>query len=418
MDHGIGISDANAEDPATQRVAATEKKPDMQQSYFETLQQVLKSEGISQPVLVIDVDRFDQNLDRVVQALPRDMAFRLVVKSLPVPDLITRSLDRAKTNRVMTFNLPMLQSLTASHPKLQHLLGKPFPVAAARAFLETAPPASQVHWLIDTSERLKQYAQLARDRGQVLNVCLELDIGLHRGGFTCHRSLGPVLERLRDIPELTLTGVMGYDAHVGKAPAMFGLQRRSRALTERRFIQALDIIRTIHGMEKSAGLIRNGGGSPTLPFYTSTNVINDISAGSILVKPTDFDLPHLERFSPAAFIATPALKVLEGVRTPVIEWLDRVRTPLRPGARTSVFVHGGFWKAKPVHPKGLKYDPLIGRSSNQELLTGPARLPIKVDDFVFFRPTQSEAVLMQFGPIATVKDGQFAGWIDPLPVSA
>ncbi|WP_342075000.1 alanine racemase [Yoonia sp. SS1-5] len=386
--------------------------------YFEMVRQALKSEGVTQPTIVVDLDLFDRNLDRLLSMLPADMAFRLVVKSLPIPDLIQRALERANTKRVMTFNLPMLQTLASTMPQLDHLLGKPFPVAAAKAFLTQGGDAAQVHWLIDTPERLAQYGQLAQDTKTVLNICLELDIGLHRGGFARKDALVAALDQIADCPQLNLTGVMGYDAHVGKAPTAFGLQRSAEAKTKKRFEAALDIIRAVLGNDVSERIIRNGAGSPTLPFYKDADIVNDISAGSVLVKPTDFDLPHLSHFAPAAFIATPALKVLDGVQMPVLEWLDPIRNLFARQKRKSVFIHGGYWKAVPVDPAGLKHASLIGRSSNQELLVGPSDMTLKPDDFVLFRPTQSEAVMLQFGPIATIKDHKFAGWMDPLPMSA
>jgi D-serine deaminase-like pyridoxal phosphate-dependent protein len=69
------------------------------------------------------------------------------------------------------------------------------------------------------------------------------------------------------------------------------------------------------------------------------------------------------------------------------------------------FIHGGHWLAKPESPPGLQYNDLFGRSSNQELLTGSASVNLKPDDFVFLRPTQSEAVFLQFGDLL-VYDGQ------------
>jgi D-serine deaminase-like pyridoxal phosphate-dependent protein len=48
----------------------------------------------------------------------------------------------------------------------------------------------------------------------------------------------------------------------------------------------------------------------------------------------------------------------------------------------------------------LEYSSLFGRSSNQELITGSNRVTLQADDYIFLRPNQSEAVLLQFGDIA------------------
>ncbi len=70
------------------------------------------------------------------------------------------------------------------------------------------------------------------------------------------------------------------------------------------------------------------------------------------------------------------------------------------------FVYGGYWKARPVSPPGLLENPVFGRSSNQEMLNGSQSVALEVDDYVFYRPTQSESVMLQFGDLALVRGGQ------------
>jgi len=112
-------------------------------------------------------------------------------------------------------------------PDADILLGKPLPVAAAAQFYRDyqAPfnPAKQLHWLIDTPERLKQYLNLAQQQQLSLQVCIELDVGLHRGGVDNDTALFEMLSCIRQHPQqLSFSGFMGYDAHVAKLPRIFG----------------------------------------------------------------------------------------------------------------------------------------------------------------------------------------------------
>jgi D-serine deaminase-like pyridoxal phosphate-dependent protein len=70
------------------------------------------------------------------------------------------------------------------------------------------------------------------------------------------------------------------------------------------------------------------------------------------------------------------------------------------------FVYGGNWMADPVSPAGLAASGLYGNSSNQQALLGSGAQQLQADDYVFFRPRQSEAVLQQFGDIAVMDDGR------------
>jgi D-serine deaminase-like pyridoxal phosphate-dependent protein len=132
--------------------------------------------------------------------------------------------------------------------------------------------------------------------------------------------------------------------------------------------------------------------------------LNDYSVGSALVKPVGFDLPGLEQFKPAAWIAAPVLKRSAGVRIPFIEKLPS-------HGRDTLFIYGGKWMAEPCYPEGLSENSTYGVSSNQQMLTVPQASGIAVDDYVFLRPTQSEAVFLQFGDLCIVRgDRHVANW--------
>jgi D-serine deaminase-like pyridoxal phosphate-dependent protein len=49
---------------------------------------------------------------------------------------------------------------------------------------------------------------------------------------------------------------------------------------------------------------------------------------------------------------------------------------------------------------------VYGRSSNQEMVNGSNAVGLVVEDQVFLRPTQTEAVLLQFGDLLAVRGGK------------
>ncbi|MEN8720773.1 MAG: hypothetical protein ABF296_10985, partial [Oceanococcaceae bacterium] len=63
-------------------------------------------------------------------------------------------------------------------------------------------------------------------------------------------------------------------------------------------------------------------------------------------------------------------------------------------------------------------NPLYGHSTNQEMLNGSAKVALDVDDYVFYRPTQSEFVMLQFGDILAVRRGEIESVWPVLPQSA
>jgi D-serine deaminase-like pyridoxal phosphate-dependent protein len=192
--------------------------------YFSKLNDLLKNEGPGHPVIVLDLDILDENL----QELNRNMAdpgrFRVVVKSLPSIDLIRYVFEHTKTRKVMVFHRPFLNIVAQEFPETDVLLGKPFPVQAARIFynklrdISRFNPAMNLQWLIDSHERLLQYQQLAHDLDQKLRINIEIDVGLHRGGIPQPEGLAPLLETIStDQNHLDFAGFMGYDPHVVKS---------------------------------------------------------------------------------------------------------------------------------------------------------------------------------------------------------
>ena len=227
-----------------------------------------------------------------------------------------------------------------------------------------------------------------------------------------------MLDAIEAHPHLEFGGLMGYDPHVVKLPDLLGVQAREFGRVQSRYRAFLDVVHALCPGVADDTLVLNAAGSPTYPLWRDVEgIANDLSVGSALVKPLDFDIPTLTHHLPGLFIATPVLKASEGVRIPGFDVIGRVQSALNPNRARSFFVYGGYWKARPVSPPGLIENPIYGRSTNQEMLNGSARVALEVDDHVFYRPTQSEWVMLQFGDIAVVRDGKIIDFWAPFPAS-
>ncbi|WP_162177476.1 alanine racemase [Hyphomonas adhaerens] len=391
--------------------------------YFLSVQAALIGAGIAWPTLVIDKARLSDNVRTLKTHLPAGMGYRIVAKSLPSIGLLSHIRDLSGTNRLMTFNQPMLSKLSIDMPDADQLLGKPLPVYAARHYFDTLPAdasnaAENVQWLIDTPARLDMYRSLASDIGRTLKIVLELDVGLHRGGFEPGPELGATIEAIEANPNLEFRGFMGYEPHIPSLPTTLGWRDKALKSAWNTYTSALEQATSLIGADRMSGLTRNAAGSPTYRYYQSTDIANEVSAGSCLVKPTHFDTELLEPHQPASFIATPVIKSLDKTRLPGLEFASGAASAWNPNSKKTVFIHGGHWLADPVDPPGLEYNKTFGRSSNQEMLNGGPELSIQPDEFVFFRPQQSEAVFLQFGDIAVYEDGAIVDTWPVFPVSA
>lgn len=401
--------------------------------YFSLLSQALIQSGVHQPTIVVDKQRLDENLDALLSVMQTGIDYRIVAKSLPSVPFIKYLMQRSGSNRLMSFHLPFLLHVAQNIPSADVLLGKPMTVSGARQFYqhqkaftslnkhpETFNTETQLHWLIDSLDRLKQYQALAKELNCSMNISLELDVGLHRGGFTTdHKDeLEQALRLIKSDDHLCLTGMMGYEAHVSRIPNIVGGSAKAFTQSMASYKACVQQAVNVFGQEFCNNLILNAGGSSTYPLYKRSDTalgkqssfITEFATASALVKPTDFDVHTLEHHKPACFIAAPVLKLVNNPEIPTLKGLSSLLRSLGLLPKQACFIYGGNWLATPCFPEGCKRSNILGHSSNQEMYELKKDHPLKMDDYLFFRPTQSEAVFLQFGDIALYEDGKIVDW--------
>lgn len=348
--------------------------------------------GLDAPRLVVDLDALSANCDAVRALVQPGVAVRLVAKSLPSAPLLEIARQKLGAQGMMTFSAAQITAILAAFPEEDQLLGKPLPAAAAARLISAHPEAlSRVQWLIDTPARLAEYAALELP----VRVALEIDIGLHRGGFRTPEDISAAVAALRTGP-MRLTGAMGYEAHLAKFPGP--LRRRAEA-------HAQEIWRAMKDAAGPGDFCWNTGGSLTFSSYDAA-ACTEVSLGSVLVLPSHFETPATRALQPAAWIATPVLKELGPRAVPGFAQdhaLNRALAAL--SGRRHIAIAGGNWLADPIWPSGARVSRLFGPSSNQEVWSLPSGSAPAVGDIALARPHQSEAVLASFGPILALRGG-------------
>lgn len=404
-------------------VAGLTLKPDDQgagyDSYFGNLNDMLKRLNIGRPAMLIDVARLKTNALKLINHINGiNRNYRIVSKSLPSLALIQQVREYTGSRRIMTFQQPFMNTITDAMPDADLLLGKPMPIDAVKRFYQQVNPAfdhqTQLQWLIDTPERLQQYLALAKQLGITLRINVEIDVGLHRGGLTAPEQLDAIMTLIHANDELSFAGFMGYDGHVGKIPSILESTHASLTKSVADYQGFVDYLfaRWPQYRERT-DLTFNGAGSPTVMLHDSNTPLTELSAGSCLVKPTDFDVSSLQNFEPAAFIATPVLKEWTGLKLPGPIPLGTLWQLWDINRKKTFFIYGGYWKAKPEAPKGLAENSLYGYSSNQMMYNGSPSVELNVGDYIFLRPTQSEAVLLDFGDLLATQSNELVTWWPP-----
>lgn len=396
--------------------------------YFTGMNASLKAAGIAQPRAALDMDRLDANIALVTRAIVPPLRYRIVMKSLPAPDLLLYIMKKAGTKRLMPFHLShMSEMLRHAGPGTDMLPGRPFPVAAVEAFYDALPAHLRtealhaVQWLIDSKERLAEYRDFAARRNLTLRVNLEIDVGLHRGGARAPEELAPLLDLITANPgRLVFSGFMGYDGHVTHVPFFIGSResaiRKEFAKVMVRYAAFVDYGRNKFPSLFTGDLSFNGGGSTTYSLYDASMPVNDVAAGSCLVMPSTFDTFTLAGHIPALFLAAPVLKKMDGFGVPFIEAFHSVVAWWDPNTALTFYVSGGGWSDIILAPAGVSINALTGSPPNenmlpsQGMLNGSKKVALSVGDFVFFHPLQGDA-LMQFDEVLALRAGKIeARW--------
>lgn len=388
--------------------------------YFRALNEELKRNGPMHPCMVIDLDRLDHNIDTVAASVRSGRngarSYRVVAKSVPSAALIDYVFKRAGTKRLMGFHQPFLNDEAEAFPDADILVGKPMPARAASIFYRdlkgSFDPSRQIQWLIDTPERLAQYLELAKGQNLRQRINIELDVGLHRGGVAEAAMLHRMLEMIAANPQsFEFAGFMGYDPHLVKVPSVLASRDELFHKSIATYQGYVDQVKRDFPQLWNDQLTLNGAGSPTYKLHEAESLCTELSVGSGLVKPTDFDIDTLAAHQPACFIATPVLKAgghpliipgLEGA-SKMLAWWD-------PNQQEGYFIYGGSWMARYESPRGLRKSELFGHSTNQEAVVGSAAVGLKVDDQVFLRPNQSEFVFLQFGDLVAARGGRIEAY--------
>ena len=144
-----------------------------------------------------------------------------------------------------------------------------------------------------------------------LEIVLEVDVGLRRGGFSSAEQMAEALVWLsnEETHGVTVCGIMGYDAHASMHPWQADTTHCTKLLY--RFADALHQ-NASHVTSKSMTI--NSGGSQTFHCYAqqtanAASAPNELSLGTAFLCSTASMQPSP---TPALLIATPILKVIQG----------------------------------------------------------------------------------------------------------
>jgi D-serine deaminase-like pyridoxal phosphate-dependent protein len=288
------------------------------------------------PALVIDLDAFEANLEGVQRLLEgTGTRLRPHVKAHRTPGLALRQLGgvaagvtcatvgEAEVMAAAGIDDLLIANEVAAPDKLRRLAG------LARS--------ARVGVAVDSLAGVEALGGAARAAGSLLEVLVDVDVGLHRCGVASPeeaRDLAAVVERTGG---LRLAGIMGYEGRLrAERPGREGTRatgQRSRTLRAayQRLAKTAEVLRR-SGLE--VGVVSSAGTS-TLAEAAADQTVTEIQAGTYALWERDLDGLGLPFREAAAVWAT----VIS--RSPGLVVLDAGRKSLACDRGLPVVVGGG-----------------------------------------------------------------------------
>src|SRR5215467_8750813 len=250
-------------------------------------------QDLSTPCLVLDLDKFEANLERMTQfSLNKKIALRPHAKTHKCVEVARRQIARgaigicvATIAEAEVFTQAgirgiLITSEIVSRPKLSRLMN----------VLTVAPDTMLV---VDDPANAAALQEVARQSGVNVTVLIDLDVGQNRTGILPGEPARRLAQRIQDCPNLQLVGICAYAGHLAHVA---DVQSRTRA-SQRAWQSALE----------TTDLLRRDGHDIRIVTGTSTGTYNidavipgvtEIQAGSYVFMDVEYLAVHRD-FVPA-----------------------------------------------------------------------------------------------------------------------
>jgi D-serine deaminase-like pyridoxal phosphate-dependent protein len=353
------------------------------------------------PAMLVDLDILEQNARRLARvANEHDKKLRVASKSVRVVKLL--KLIKESISEVygglMCFSpaearflyLEGFDDLLIAYPSVQQ--------DDLALISEMTQKGANVTLMIDSTDHIDCLDDFFT---QPVQVCIDADVSYRPAGLHIGVQRSPIrslddfialVDRVQDAENLTLHGVMGYEAQIAglgeESPFSPALNPMKKLVKNRSVRDVFKKRKQIAEWLQSEGIklgLFNGGGTGSIQTTTEEPWITEVTAGSGFLQSHLFDYYRANQNQPAFCFA-----------------LQVTRIP-QPGIVTCQ--SGGFIASGeagldkqpvPFLPEGLKATKNEGFGEVQTPLRLPAGTDLQPGDPVFFRPSKAGEIAERF----------------------
>lgn len=257
---------------------------------------------IDTPALILDLDAFERNLDRMTGAIrEHNVRLRPHAKSHKCPEIALRQIARGavgiccqKVSEAAVFVQAGVTDILITN----QVVG----AAKIRRVMELAEVA-KIGVLVDHPLQVEALATAARTDGIILDVYIEVDVGSHRCGVSSGEEAVQLAELIGACAPLRFAGLHCYH---GSAQHLRDPAMRAAAIAS-----AAELARSIKQDIEAKGLavdIVTGAGTGTFRHERDSMIYNELQPGSYIFMDRDYGENRLGtddiEFEQALFVKT------------------------------------------------------------------------------------------------------------------
>ncbi|MBL8606962.1 MAG: alanine racemase [Myxococcales bacterium] len=376
------------------------------------------------PALFVDLDAFDRNVERVAAAARgHGITARLASKSLRVPDLLARALERGAPylRGVMAYSAAEA-ALLAERGVDDLLLA--YPVWQERDLehvFRALERGRSIAVAVDDPLAVTRWSEAARARGVTVRLvaCVDMSlralgdrvhVGVRRSPLATPADVVALARHARACGGAELVGLLGYEAQIAglpdAAPEDGRALRLAKALLKRASMRELAARRrAIVAALREAGFeldLVNGGGTGSLEVTSPATGVTETTAGSALFKPHLFDgyeSALVRSLEPSCFFA---LEVTRRATRDVVTCLGGGYVASGPPGRDKAPL--------PWLPSGLTLLPMeMAGEVQTPVREPPSRAPLALGAPVVFRHAKAGEIAERFSEVLLVSAGRVVG---------
>lgn len=293
---------------ANNRRAATAPSTPTSDLGPRALERSLEIDQIETPALLLDLDAFERNLERMaVHAKARGIGLRPHGKTHKCPVIARRQMEKgaigvcaAKVSEAEVFVAAGIQSVLITSP-----VATPEKI---RRVIALAERSAELLIVIDNQRNARDFAAAASSAGIRLQVLVGLDTGTRRTGIALGQPALRLVEAIGKLPSLDLRGLQAYAGHVMHVAGHEERKRRSIAALQ----ACLETRAAIEQAGHEIGIF-TGGGTGTFDIDSEIEGVTDLQVGSYVFMDVQYrqigdrNSELFDYFEPALFVLATAI---------------------------------------------------------------------------------------------------------------